>query len=142
MSAEAVSPSPRHGTGVLLWLAWLFLVGLVTWALLSPVPPKVSAAVLPPEMTFSASKAVHLIVYAAMTVLAAYLPGPTGVRFWLWGFLALHAGATEYLQLFVEGRTGSVRDVVIDLIGLGLGVALVEWLRSRRREKPPTVPSA
>lgn len=118
-----------------MWLAWTSFLVLVTWALLSPQPPKVGAAVLPSSMTFGVSKAIHLGVYFTLAVTIVYLPASLFLRRGVWTLLAIHAGATEYLQQFVEGRSGSIRDVGINLTGLILGMVLARWL-SRGRLSP------
>lgn len=48
--------------------------------------------------------------------------------------VAAYAATDEYHQLFVPGRSGQVRDVVIDTVGgtLGLGA----WLAVRRLLTP------
>lgn len=92
-------------------------------------------------------KAAHMTEYAVLSVL---------IYFWLerWKsadlkksiiaiFLAmLYAASDEFHQLFVQGRTGSVRDVIIDSIGAVLGILLltgvkkcINFLYSRRRYK-------
>jgi len=61
----------------------------------------------------------------------------------LLAFLSLHAAGTEYLQQFVPGRTGLISDVVIDHIGLLLGLALTwkHWLPKAHASRPTLVAS-
>ena len=50
-------------------------------------------------------------------------------------FALLYAGSDEFHQTFVEGRHGSVSDVAIDAIGMG--VAALAWtVTARRRGRP------
>lgn len=106
-------------------------LGLWTWKLLvpNPVPESVTdelSAFLPLDWKFWAAKSLHVGGYAFLTVLAVTLPVP---RRWAWrlaALLALHGAGTEIGQTFVPGRYGCVRDVVIDCVGVGIGVAL--WL--------------
>jgi len=123
---------------VLRWSAWWLLLGLFTFGLLSREAPRVGAAVLPAALTYWASKSVHLGSYALLLALVAWLPASPRLRVALWLLLAAHAPATEYLQTFVEGRHGSATDVLIDLAGLCLGLALAR-LTSRwpPRDQPP-----
>ena len=59
---------------------------------------------------------------------------PTQRRYlccWRWLQLALlsgHGMATEFLQTFVPGRSGSLTDVAIDHLGIALGLALAPTL--------------
>ncbi|MBP3959161.1 VanZ family protein [Gemmata sp. G18] len=102
----------------------LFL-GLWTWKLLEPIPVPEALVGRLGDWKFYAAKLLHAGAYAFLTVLAVTLPLP---RYWRWyfvGLLALHGGATEIGQTFVPSRTGSVRDVAIDWVGISLG--LLTW---------------
>ena len=85
---------------------------------------------------FLASKTLHLGGYAFLAGTAGLLAGTGRYRLGLWLLLVGHAGLTEYLQTFVEGRFGSVQDVVINLIGITLGVALALGWRLRPVFRP------
>jgi VanZ family protein len=114
---------------------FLLFLGLWTWKLLepSPIPPAINEG-LPTDLKFILSKLLHAGAYAFLTFLAARLP----VRrpyFWLAvAALALHGMGTEIGQLYVPNRTGTVRDVLIDWFGIGLGLAGLRWAFGR----PPT----
>ena len=58
---------------------------------------------------------------------------------WRWGlliFLVLHGCGTELGQRFVPTRSGSVRDVVLDCLGIGFGLAVSwKWFRVGPRPK-------
>jgi VanZ family protein len=117
------------------WRGSLWGLCLAAWtaALLTTAPAHVSHHVLAPSLGFPISKALHIGAYAFLTMLLGSLP----IRGWRWFLLAclsLHACATEYLQQFVPLRTGCVQDVLIDHLGIALGLAL-SWNRwcSRRR---------
>ncbi len=45
---------------------------------------------------------------------------------------AVYAATDEFHQLFIPGRTGTPKDVLIDSAGAAIGLALA-WLVSRRR---------
>jgi VanZ family protein len=115
----------------LRWSFWFLTLGALSWALLSPLPPEVGKAVLPPEMTFTASKSVHLGAYGFLTAFVAWLPANRRQRLACWLFLAGHAALTEYFQTFVPERFGCWQDVCINLAGMSLGLALVELARRR-----------
>lgn len=118
-------------SSVFRWSAWWLLLAVFSWALLSPQPPLVAQALLPSEMTFTASKAVHVSAYAFLTALVLWLPATAKQRAVLWVFLALHSGLTELGQTFVPGRYGSVADVFVNLTGITLGLGLALWLSRR-----------
>jgi len=44
-----------------------------------------------------------------------------------------YAGIDEWHQTWVEGRIGSVRDVLIDSIGILIVLVLIWWRRKKRR---------
>lgn len=108
---------------VFRFVVFAVFLGLWTWKLLQPVPvPEALTAELGADWRFLLAKCLHAGAYAFLTVLAFALPVP---RYWHWflvGLLALHGAATEYGQTFVPNRSGSVRDVIIDCVGIALGV--------------------
>jgi hypothetical protein len=60
----------------------------------------------------------------------------------------LHAGVTEWLQTFVPGRSGTVSDVCINCVGIGLGLlaARLVWpgeslVRGAGKTQPPDTAS-
>lgn len=127
--------SPRLRWG--LWLAWLTLVTAVL------VGPSLASLVRRQIDTgeneeldlkiFLISKAFHLGAYALLAMLTGWLPAPRWLRVLLLLVLAAHAASTEFLQQFIASRNGTFHDVVIDLVGLLLGVALTwNWWRSPR----------
>lgn len=104
-------------------LGWCVCIGAWTAALLTSAPVEVGKEVAPAEVYFPASKLLHVGAYAFLTVFISWLP----LRRWRWLLLAvlsLHAAGTEYFQQFVPGRTGKASDVLIDHVGLLLGLAL------------------
>lgn len=103
---------------------WWLALALLGYGLLSPTPPKMSAAILPDHLTFWASKGVHLGAFAFLAAVAVLLTIAPRHRLLLGGTLVAFAAVTEYLQTFVEGRYGCVADVCINLTGITLGVGL------------------
>lgn len=92
-------------------------------------------------LSFLVRKCAHMTEYAVLSMLALY---------WLFSFplsyrarvstaaliSILYAAGDEFHQLFVPGRSGQVRDVMIDAAGAILGllfVSLVRRLAVRRR---------
>lgn len=119
--------------------AWWLAVVVWSAALLTPYPARAGKEVFTPEAGFSLSKTLHVAAYACLTALLPWL-GPRGDRRW-WPvvFLALHAAATEFLQQWVPERTGSLRDVALDLLGIALGLACT-WKAWRGFRVPLTLP--
>lgn len=55
-----------------------------------------------------------------------------------WGTATVYAATDEFHQLFVPGRSGQVKDALLDSCGAAVGVLLlmfVLWLVSRKRQK-------
>jgi VanZ family protein len=125
-----VDTSQKPGPA-LRWLVWLAFFIAWTVALLVPIPDAPMPVGDGPDLKWLIGKPLHVSAYAFLTILAAWLPIPG--RWWLLIPLVLlvHAGATEFLQNFVE-RTGSVRDVLLDWLGIALGL-VITW-RWRRGE--------
>jgi VanZ family protein len=113
---------------VLFWLLWGVLLAVWTIGLLSSTTPTVARAVVPDSATFTVGKVVHVGVYAILAALVCWLPARWGLRVWAWIGLAGHGALTEYLQQFVEGRSGRLADVGLDaggvLLGLLVGLAV------------------
>jgi VanZ family protein len=117
---------------LLLWPVWLTVFALWTAALLTTFPVEVNKALFTPEAGFTAGKSLHVAAYAGLTLLGLVLPLPAGWRLAPVAVLSLHAFGTEWVQPFV-GRTGSLRDVLLDHLGILLGLALGGALRVRAR---------
>jgi VanZ family protein len=119
---------------VLLWLAWGVLLAVWTYGLLSPTAPEVAQAALPTGLAFYVGKGLHLSAYAFLACVASFLPATGRVRALTWLGLVGHGALTEFLQQFIEGRSGSLADVGLDTIGVGVGVLVglaVRWFRGR-----------
>jgi VanZ family protein len=100
------------------------------------VPDISSAALL--QVQFVVRKAAHLVEYALLgsLLLRALRAGQGRVRWSLGGaavgVAALCAAADEYHQSFVGSRTGSAGDVMIDIVGACVGVAIY-WRLTQQR---------
>ena len=103
------------------------------------VPVKDEAAKsqqLPPEKqqslidnaTFFVRKAAHLTEFASLGVLLCAFAFTFGekFRYFLFSFLfgVFYAGTDEFHQLFVDGRSGQLSDVLVDTTGVLLGMAV------------------
>jgi VanZ family protein len=123
------------------WAVWFAFLVLWSTALLVPDPIGFLLHHLPDSvelnhtMTFLMAKTLHVTAYATAAILTGWLRAPGSWRWLLLAFWFLHAGATEFGQLFVPGRTGSLRDVALDSVGLLIGLALSwRWWRDVPRE--------
>jgi VanZ family protein len=114
------------------WAIWLFFVTAWSTALLVPDPVGFflrytrDVVEIPENAPFWMAKSLHIAAYAMAAVLTGWLHTSNRWRWLLLAFWSFHACATEYGQTFVPGRTGSVRDVAIDHVGLAIGLS-VSW---------------
>jgi hypothetical protein len=118
------APSPLGWRG----LVWLLYFLAWTAALLLPMPggtPPGLEWVTP--WKFSLAKSLHLAAYAVLAVLSGWLHVPLRFRWILLFIIMAHAPVTELIQLRVEGRTGSLHDVGLDHLGLGLVLSWKWW---------------
>ncbi|HJT75763.1 MAG TPA: VanZ family protein [Gemmataceae bacterium] len=118
--------------GVVL-AVWVLLLAAWTVALLTPDPARFAGQVLPPQADFTLSKALHVTAYAVLAGLVGSLRPLGRYRWLLLAVLSLHGMGTEYLQQFVPTRGPSVRDVLLDHVGILLGALLTwkNWLGGR-----------
>jgi hypothetical protein len=97
-------------------------VGLNLAVLYAPRAPAVATGGLPVD------KVVHVVVFALPTIALARAGVPRG---WAVGLMAVHAPASEVLQhRLLSDRSGEVGDIVADLVGVGIGAAVL-WHRPR-----------
>ena len=97
--------------------------------------PGVSTAIL----TFFVRKSAHIIAYFILGILM-YRALRITIRRWRTRTVAsfallscsLYAVTDEIHQLFVPGRSGELRDVMIDSIAALVGVGLCAWLMRRQ----------
>lgn len=119
------------------WFVWSLYTVAWTASLLLPVPVQPGEGLRSPASLFAIAKTTHIAAYALFAVLTGWLASAAGHRLWLLAFVVVHAGATEFLQwLLPTGRTGCLRDVGLNLVGITLGVALGWrwWFRAARPE--------
>ncbi len=91
-------------------------------------------------------KAAHATVYAVLAVLSFHALRADftrrGALAGAWGISALYAISDETHQLFVAERSGSWRDVLIDVGGALLGLVLASRISRRRERAAGAVPGA
>lgn len=97
-------------------------VGLNLAVLYAPRAPAVATGGLPVD------KLVHVVVFALPTVALARAGVP---RAWSVGLMALHAPISEAIQHnLLSDRSGELGDIVADLVGVGIGAAIL-WRPGR-----------
>ena len=82
-------------------------------------------------------KTAHLLEYALLGALVHLLLRSYGLRMWWLTMLigVAYAVSDEVHQAFVPGRLGVPTDVLIDAVGVGLGVLAVRYIDHIRRKK-------
>jgi VanZ family protein len=108
----------------LWWIAWLVFLAAWTAALLHPRPIQIDEGDISPDSQFYLAKALHVTAYAFCAALTAALPLRRTWRRAVLLLLGLHAIGTELAQTLVPPRSGSVRDMLLNLLGLALGALL------------------
>jgi len=84
---------------------------------------------------FMVRKMTHAAMFAALAFIAFQALKPARWDYLLaWGFATLYGAADEWHQLYVMGRTGSIRDVLIDSAGAFL-ILLLVYRRELRKSK-------
>jgi VanZ family protein len=117
---------------------FLLLLGLWTWKLLEPYPvPETVVKEIPLNIRFLLAKLLHAGAYSILTILAAFLPVRRPYFWMIIATLLLHGIATEIGQTYTPNRHGSVRDVVIDWVGIGLGLLALRWVGPLQRVMHP-----
>jgi VanZ family protein len=110
------------------WVIWFLFLAAWTLALLTPQPVQLAQEVLPDQDRFYFGKSLHIAAYAVLVILTTWLKVTNRVRWMCLAFLSFHAFATEFLQLYVPERSGSLRDVELNHLGLALGLILtIPW---------------
>ncbi len=115
------------------------LCSLWTWKLLepNPVPEQVREFLTWWEwLPFLAAKTLHAAGYGTLTVLAGVAIRGRWAKRCALIYLLLHGVGTEIGQNYVPNRTGRVRDVVIDFLGVAAGVG-IGWRAWREAFQPP-----
>lgn len=93
-------------------------------------------------LTFLTRKAAHIFVYFVLGILMFNaVRYHVSLRRAVWMsivFVLAYAVFDEVHQLFVPGRSGEIRDVLIDTMAGGVGIVLYAWTaRLLRKEKHP-----
>ena len=108
-----------RGTVLVRWLLVVWWMGLIF--ALSATPSLASP--FEPISDFILRKLAHVTVYAVLTLLVhgalrQHMGRSTHTWLLAWLIALLYACSDEWHQTFVPGREGTVRDVVIDSVGI------------------------
>src|SRR5439155_12577000 len=112
------------------WGAWAVVTVAWTAALVLPItgPAFGNTEEMRNLTRLIIAKTAHVTIYACWTFFTGWLKAPLKVRIFLLMFLMAHAVGTEWRQLYVEHRHGSLRDAALDQFGILLGViASFRW---------------
>ncbi len=118
---------------IVRWAAPFTWMGLIFFLSAQSTLPN-----LTPDVPHLEEVGGHLVVYGVLALLWARALRGAGVRHAAWWALviALAYGASDELhQSFVPGRTMTVIDWVVDLLGAGLALAVAGWARTRTRDR-------
>jgi VanZ family protein len=110
------------------WVVWGIYVILWTTMLIMPTPDTGNWTIedLGLDLKYVIGKSLHVGAYATLAILTGWLGVPARRRWLLVFVIMAHATATELIQLCIPSRTGSLQDVGIDNLGIGLGL-LLSW---------------
>ena len=89
-------------------------------------------------LTFIVRKSAHIFAYFVLGVLVFRALRQTGLaRPILWAIIicATYAATDEFHQLFVPGRSGEVRDILIDTVAATVGVILTRLIYKNYLQK-------
>jgi VanZ family protein len=140
----------RYWMPVIVWMALIFLgstdilsaehtsrflVPFLRW-----LDPQISPATLA-QLQFAIRKLGHLTEYAILAILLWHaLRGGTrwqakmSVLFFIaWVASAVFAASDEFHQSFVPSRTASPNDIMIDICGAAIGLAICWMFTSRQK---------
>jgi len=104
--------------------------------------PTISASYFDP-LDFIIKKAAHLTEYAILFSLIfrafyqSWYP-KKGIDYWENMALIstlIFAISDEWHQSFITGRTATIRDILIDFIGILIGLSIIKWLNKQQKFK-------
>lgn len=110
----------------LRWLLWFGYVAIWTALLTTPFPESVEWPLFDPPVTekYLIAKIGHVCAYALMAILTGWLRTGWQARLLLLFFLMAHGSVTEWVQLHLANRTGTVMDIVLNHLGILAGLVL------------------
>ncbi len=126
---------------IIIWLVLIFLFSnqsasgssLLSSTIVNSIAP-VAPVIIKSSLTFMIRKSAHIFLYFVLGILIANLLASYKLKakfVYVYSLMLVFAYAVtdEVHQLFVSGRSGEVRDILIDTIAGALGIALYLGLR-------------
>ena len=110
-----------------------FIIAIVEFFDFSDSLSEIEKENIAEELTFMVRKGAHFCAYAVFGALLYFLFGAYEVKkirqiIFSVGVSFLYACSDEYHQTFIKGRSGEVRDIVIDTLGALLGVLAIKLI--------------
>ena len=120
MSAQVADDSQAMSNEVIYLISSIFHLGLEDsmsiWSAIS----------------FIIRKMAHMGEYAILAILFYLYGCEAGWKdVWLYAFIGatIYACTDEFHQLYVIGRSGEIRDVLVDTIGAMIGLGIFYWIK-------------
>ena len=106
----------------------------VSWGLLAPNPLRAVNGTSFAFLSDIDDILIHLVVFLTFTVLTVSLVRNQRdpLRQLVATFVLAHAVTTEFLQAWIPSRTCDPLDMMANIVGIMLGLRLLEWLRNQR----------
>jgi len=139
---------------VVLWMSLIFILshqdatrssqlsgGLMTAVMDALAGLFKGISIQPETLHFILRKGAHFTAYLMLGLLAAYAQEPKRRKEWLWTLIIciVYAVSDEYHQTFIPGRSGELRDVLIDSAGSFTGLVIygltLNLLKIRNRSR-------
>ena len=128
-------PESRWPRPLVRWSLWSAV--MVVWTILLVIPvPDTDGLIgdISVGRRYLIAKSVHVLAYAGLIILSAWLHAPPRFRWILVFVIMAHGTVTELIQREV-GRTGTLDDVGFDNLGVFLGLLLTwKWWTSAATE--------
>lgn len=129
-SAQHAEQSAENSSGIVDWVIKVFYPNYAEEC-------QETQTEIRDNITFGVRKCAHMTEYALLSMLiylaCASLKNSFFYRSKAWIALAVsvvYATTDEIHQLFVPGRSGEVRDVLIDSLGALIGILIISLIRS------------
>ena len=131
-------------TLLILWMLFIFIMSSFNGVMSSNQSGSIATLIYnifnisdTEKVSFIVRKCAHVSEFFILGIVVINLVNKYNVKhiyFISFIICVLYSSSDEFHQLFVPGRSGQVTDVLIDLIGVVLGLLLVFLIRCFRKE--------